>query len=375
MVEELATLSMTLETETEFRTEDLERYKQWLKDDFNSLLSLEKDLERLENKLKIQAVRGNDHTPSNIAGSSRASGNSEIISKIQTRVARIERHVDVSVDVVPPRSRPEIFQSSRYIRMINKFNSLSFNLRWDELETFLQRFNSDLDMKMFAGIQRAAALSHRSRKGEALEVLNGLVPNALFANNGVWIHARIKIRKAYLLHDLGNDEDALREVDEAECMLRLGECHEDTAEVNNAKANIILSSSRNSEEDQKQIVLHLDKSIKFCEKATVDKSNTIVQVTLRKALVHLGFYQHGIVEEVSNSDIDIAKTILSNIERQVESMSKRSKIYFTYSQSLLAYREGDASRATKLEHKARKKCEKHHLTNELQQLDLLREIS
>lgn len=190
----------------------------------------------------------------------------------------------------------------------------------------------------------------------------------------VWIHARIKIRKAYLLHDLGKDEDALREVDEAECMLRLGECHEDTAEVNNAKANIILSSSRNSEEDQKQIVLHLDKSIKFCEKATVDKSNTIVQVTLRKALVHLGFYQHGIVEEVSNSDIDIAKTILSNIERQVESMSKRSKIYFTYSQSLLAYREGDTSRATKLEHKARKKCEKHHLTNELQQLDLLRDL-
>ena len=174
----------TLETETEFRTEDLERYKQWLKDDFNSLLSLEKDLERLENKMKIQAVRGNDHTPSNIAGSSHASGNSEIISKIQTRVARIERHVDVSVDVVPSRSRPEIFQSSRYIRMINKSNSLSFNLRWDELETFLQRFNSDLDMKMFAGIQRAAALSHRSRKGEALEVLNGLVPNALFANKG-----------------------------------------------------------------------------------------------------------------------------------------------------------------------------------------------
>ena len=126
----------TLETEIEFRTKDLERYKQWLKDDNNSLLSLEKDLERLKNKMKIQPVGGNDHTPSNAAGSSRASGNSEIISKIQTRVARIQRHVNVSVDLVPSRTKPEIFQSSRYIKMINKTNSLSFNLRWDELETF-----------------------------------------------------------------------------------------------------------------------------------------------------------------------------------------------------------------------------------------------
>lgn len=364
----------TLETEIEFRTKDLERYKQWLKDDNNSLLSLEKDLERLENKMKIQPVGGNDHTPSNAAGSSRASENSEIISKIQTRVARIQRHVNVSVDLVPSRTKPEIFQSSRYIKMINKTNSLSFNLRWDELETFLKGFTSDLDLKILAGIQHAAALSHRSRKDEALEVLNGLVPNALLANNGVWIHARIKIRKSYLLHDKGQDDDALREVDEAEHMLSLGECHEDTAEVNNAKANIILSSSRNSKEDQQNILLHLDKSIKYCEKATVDKSNTVVQVTLRKALVHLGFYQHGILEEVSSSDIDIAKTVLNNIERQIETMSERSKIYYTYSQSLLAYREGDIGRATKLEHKARKKCVEHDLTNEIQQLDRLRDL-
>lgn len=163
-------------------------------------------------------------------------------------------------------------------------------------------------------------------------------------------------------------------MDEAEHMLSLGECHEDTAEVNNAKANIILSSSRNSKEDQQNVLLHLDKSIKYCEKATVDKSNTVVQVTLRKALVHLGFYQHGILEEVSSSDIDIAKTVLNNIERQIETMSERSKIYYTYSQSLLAYREGDIGRATKLEHKARKKCVEHDLTNEIQQLDRLRDL-
>lgn len=149
-------------------------------------------------------------------------------------------------------------------------------------------------------------------------------------------------------------------MDEAEHMLSLGECHEDTAEVNNAKANIILSSSRNSKEDQQNILLLLDKSIKYCEKAT--------------ALVHLGFYQHGILEEVSSSDIDIAKTVLNNIERQIETMSERSKIYYTYSQSLLAYREGDIGRATKLEHKARKKCVEHDLANEIQQLDRLRDL-
>ena len=190
----------------------------------------------------------------------------------------------------------------------------------------------------------------------------------------VVIHARIKIRKAYLLHDLGNDDDARREVDEAEIMLSLGECHEDTAEVNNAKANIILSSKRNSKVDQQQILLHLDKSIKFCEKASVDKSNTIVQVTLRKALVHLGFYRRGILEEVPRSDVDIAETVLSRIARQIEAMSERSKIYYTYSQSLLAYRKGDTSMATKLEHKARRKCETHELTNEIQQLDLLKDL-
>lgn len=173
-----------LATETEFQTEDLERYKQWLKDDHDSLLSLERDLERLENKMKIQPVRENDHTPSDTAGSSSKSGNRKIISRIQTRVARLERHVTTSVDLVPSRSRPEIFHSDRYIKMINKSNFLSFNFRWEDLETFLKGFTSDVDMKLFAGIQWAAALSHRSRKEEALEVLNGLIPNALVANNG-----------------------------------------------------------------------------------------------------------------------------------------------------------------------------------------------
>ncbi len=190
----------------------------------------------------------------------------------------------------------------------------------------------------------------------------------------VLIHARIKTRKALLLHDLGNDDEAMREVDEAEMMLSLAECYEDIAEVNNAKANIILSSSQNSKRDQREILFRLDKTIKSCEKATVDKSATIAQVTLRKALVHLGYYQHGILEDVTPSDVDIAETVLNRIAQQIKTMTERSKIYYTYSRSLLAYRKGDKDRAEKLEQEARRKCELQDLHNEIQQLNLLKSL-
>ena len=60
----------------------------------------------------------------------------------------------------------------------------------------------------------------------------------------VVLHARIKIRKAYILHDRGKDDEAMKEADEAEMLLSLGDCHEDIAEVSYAKANIILSSGK-----------------------------------------------------------------------------------------------------------------------------------
>ena len=40
----------------------------------------------------------------------------------------------------------------------------------------------------------------------------------------------------------------MREVDEAEMMLSLSECQDDAAEVDNAKANIVLSSGQNRNE-------------------------------------------------------------------------------------------------------------------------------
>lgn len=194
----------------------------------------------------------------------------------------------------------------------------------------------------------------------------------IFQTLRVLIHARIKVRKALILHDLGDDDEAMREVDEAEMMLSLSECQDDAAEVDNAKANIVLSSGQNRKRDQERILFRLDRCIKCCEKATVDKSASIAQVTLRKALVHLGFYQHGILEDVAASDIDIAKTVLKRVSTMA--LTERSKIYFTYAQSLLAYRKGNTDTATKLEQKARRKCEEHNLYDQLQQLDLLRSL-
>ena len=166
----------------------------------------------------------------------------------------------------------------------------------------------------------------------------------------------------------------MKEVDEAEMMISEAECYDDAGELQNAKANIILSSNQNSKKDQEDILSRLGKSIKSCEIATVDKSASIAQMTLRKALVHLGYYQHGILDDVTPSDVKIAETILKRIAQQIKTLTKRSQIYYTYSQSLLAYRKGDRDEAEKLEQKARRKCECHNLHNEIQQLDQLRSL-
>ena len=191
----------------------------------------------------------------------------------------------------------------------------------------------------------------------------------------VVLHARIKIRKAYILHDRGSDDEAMKEVDEAEMMLSLGECHEDLAEINCAKANIILSSGKSSADDRERILFHLDKCIHFCEKATVDKSVTVAQAKLRKALFHLGYYQHGILEEApKSSDVNIAETILSRVAKQQSDLAGRSKVYLMYGQSLLAYRKGETNMVTKLENKLRRKCEHHKIGFEIEQLDMLRTL-
>ena len=191
----------------------------------------------------------------------------------------------------------------------------------------------------------------------------------------VVLYARIKIRKAYILHDRGKDDEAMKEADEAEMLLGHGECDEDIAEVNYAKANIILSSRKNNKKGRERILHHLNKCIHFCQKATVDKSVTIVQAKIRKALFYLGFYQHGILEEEpSSSDVNIAGTIFKRIADQSEPIAERSKVYFMYGQSLLAYSKGDTNLATKLENKVRRKCEQHKMYFEIQQLDMLRTL-
>ena len=52
-----------------------------------------------------------------------------------------------------------------------------------------------------------------------------------------------------------------------EMMLRLNECQDDAADMDNAKANIVLSSGQNKKRDREQILFNLDRCIKRCSKS------------------------------------------------------------------------------------------------------------
>ena len=173
------------------------------------------------------------------------------------------------------------------------------------------------------------------------------------------------------MHDRGQDDEAMKEVDDAEAMLTLGECYEDKAEINYTKANIILSSGKNSAADRESILSHLNKSIFLFEKATVHKTVAATQAKLRKALVHLGYYQHGIVEDTS--DVYTAETVLNHVSKD-DVLSQRSKVYLKYGKALLAYRKGETNTANKLENRLRRQCEQHKLQFEIGQLDALRTL-
>ena len=152
-------------TEREFVTEDL--------------LVLEKHLERLEYKANISATK-RKRKEDNLPNSKR----SKFIATVCLRMKRVGEEFLSPVDLAPSRTKPAIFQSARYIRMINESSSMSYNFRWEGLDEFLRSFNDDVDMQMFAGIQAALSLSHQSKKDKSLEMLNELSRKALTATNG-----------------------------------------------------------------------------------------------------------------------------------------------------------------------------------------------
>ena len=117
----------------------------------------------------------------------------------------------------------------------------------------------------------------------------------------------------------------------------------------------------------------MSRCIHYCKRATVDRSVTIVQAKLRMALAYLGYYQHGILEEVPSADVKIAETILKGVSES-EPLSRRSRVYHTYGQSLLACRKGNKKKAAELEDKVRRNCEPYELSSELQQLDMLKTL-
>ena len=126
----------TLRNESDFATDDLLRYEQMQKDDPSNLLLFEED---------------------------------------------------GSVDLFPSLSKPAIFRNIRYIWLVNTSLSLSYNFRWKELKTFFEAFVGDYDMQLFADIQLAVSLSHQSKKREALDMLDSLIPKVLLAKHG-YVH-------------------------------------------------------------------------------------------------------------------------------------------------------------------------------------------
>ncbi|KAK2549650.1 hypothetical protein P5673_029906 [Acropora cervicornis] len=353
----------TQRSESVFATDELLRYKQMIKDVHNNLLFLKKNL-------RASATVGT-RSPDT------SRDNGTLSSQMHLQIVRLEQGIiDArSVDLFPSLSIPAIFESPRYIQLVNTSFSLSYNFQWKDLTTFFQEFDDDSDMQLFAGIQLAASLSHQSRKGEALDLLDSLLPKVLQAKHRVVLHSRVKIHKAYILHDQGQDEEAWKEAEEAETMLisAFEEYAEDKGILHNIKANIILSLGKNDEADRERIIDHLNRCIHYCERATVDGSVTIVQATLRMALAHLGYYQHGILEDVPGADVRIAESILKHVSKS-ELLSERSKVYYTYGQSLFAYRKGNKKKAAELEDKVRENCEPYKLSSELQQLDMLKTL-
>ena len=183
----LAEKLQTLKHETEFLTGDIVKYKQRLNDDFENLLLLEKDLERFEKKIKISDPKNATSTLAvDEAGSFEIESANK--SKIILRLRRKFKRLVKTVDLTPSRSKPSIFHSKRYIKMMNKANFLKFNFRYKDLVKFLQEFTcgSDVDIKMFAGILQANCHDHssRSKKKEEFQALTDLIPNTHMANNG-----------------------------------------------------------------------------------------------------------------------------------------------------------------------------------------------
>ena len=151
-----------LGTEREFVTGDLEGYKELLQQDRDGLLVLEEHLKGLENKVNISVTKS-ETTEDNLPNSE----NSKIIATLCRRVERLKREIPSPVDLAPARTKPAIFQSARYIRLINESSSMSFNFRWEGLDGFLRSFNDVVDMQMFAGIQAPLSLSHQSKKDKS----------------------------------------------------------------------------------------------------------------------------------------------------------------------------------------------------------------
>ena len=163
----------TLRNENDFTTDGQFRYGKMPKYDQDNLLRPEDKMQQQPSTVKAE-----------LRGPETSCDNGNIISRKRHRNSKLKREVESrSVDLFPSHSIPAIFESARYIRLVNTSFSLSYNFRWKDLTTFFKELDDGSDMQLFAGIQLAVSLSHQSRKGEALDLLDSLIPKVLQAKH------------------------------------------------------------------------------------------------------------------------------------------------------------------------------------------------
>ena len=172
-------------TEREFNTNELLNYKKWLKNERDHSRSLERVVKTLEEKIEERP------------------GHKRKTPRDETRNLSSERHrrndakqlATTSIDQVPSKWKLKIFTRGRYIRLIDKSNSLSFNFCWEDLEKFLQGFSGNRDVEIFAQIQAACALNQRSRKEDSLKMLDGLKSSCGFNREYGYVRLSMKFKK------------------------------------------------------------------------------------------------------------------------------------------------------------------------------------
>ena len=182
-------------TEREFNTNELLNYKQWLKNERDHSRSLERVVKRLEEKIEERPGHKRKTPQDETRKSHRFEHRKPHSSSERYGRNDAKQLATTSVDQVPSKWKLKIFTRGTYKRLMNQSNLFSYNFRWEDLEKFLQGFSGDIELKIFAQIQAAGALSQRSRKEDSLKMLDGLKSSCGFNREYGYVRLLMKFKK------------------------------------------------------------------------------------------------------------------------------------------------------------------------------------